>query len=187
MHEKITGGRARWRGWPQGAAIGIVAVSIALLTAGCGGGGGGGGGAAAGSGASSSATTTYAKELAFAQCMRSHGVTNYPDPGSNGVTGINGSTVNLNSAQGQAAESACRHLLPDNGQLSQAQQQQNSAVALKFAQCMRSHGVTNYPDPGSNGATHISPSSGINPQSPAFQRAQQACQSIMPGQVSGGS
>lgn len=56
-------------------------------------------------------------------------------------------------------------------------------VALKFSQCMRSHGVTSFPDPGSGGSLEITPGSGINPQSPAFQTAQQACKQYAPNKA----
>lgn len=54
-------------------------------------------------------------------------------------------------------------------------------AGIKFADCMRAHGVPNFPDPGSGGGIQLSPSSGINPQSPAFQSAQGACQKLLPG------
>ncbi len=46
---------------------------------------------------------------------------------------------------------------------------------LEFANCMRSHGVPSFPDPSGRGQIAITPGSGINPKSPAFQAAQQAC------------
>ena len=51
---------------------------------------------------------------------------------------------------------------------------------IKFAGCMRAHGVPNFPDP-SGGGIHIQVGSGINPQSPAFQAAQTACAKLLPG------
>jgi hypothetical protein len=55
------------------------------------------------------------------------------------------------------------------------------AAGIKFADCMRSHGVPNFPDPGPGGGIQISSGSGINPQSPAFQSAQNACSKLLPG------
>jgi hypothetical protein len=65
--------------------------------------------------------------------------------------------------------------------------------ALKFARCMRAHGV-DIPDPQAGGggilvkkrsssssSSSSSAGSGIDPKSPAFQRAQEACKSFMPG------
>jgi hypothetical protein len=55
------------------------------------------------------------------------------------------------------------------------------AQALKYTVCLRSHGVPNFPDPGPEGGiAPITPGSGINPQSPAFQSAQQACAKLNP-------
>jgi hypothetical protein len=51
---------------------------------------------------------------------------------------------------------------------------------LKFASCMRSHGVPNFPDPSPGGGLKIAPGSGLNPQSPSFQAAQKACQRFQP-------
>lgn len=51
---------------------------------------------------------------------------------------------------------------------------------LQFSRCMRAHGVTNFPDPSGHGQIQIGDSSGINPQSPAFQGAQQSCRRFSP-------
>ena len=171
------GSRGRWQGWPRWAGRLAVMVSIALLTAAC-----GSSGTPAGSGASPSASSTYSKLVVWAQCIRSHGVPNFPDPNSNGT--FPGNSVNLQSAAVQTAMKDCKGLQPNLGQSNQSQSA-NVSKALKYAQCMRAHGVPNFPDPSSNGQTKISVGSGINPQSPAFQKAQQDCQSLNPGQVSG--
>jgi hypothetical protein len=55
------------------------------------------------------------------------------------------------------------------------------SAGIKFADCMRSHGVPNFPDPGAGGGIQIGSGSGINPQSPAFQSAQGACSKLLPG------
>jgi hypothetical protein len=174
-----TGDRRQWRELPRWAGILAAIVSIAMLTSGC------GGGASAGSSASPSPASTQAKLIAWAQCMRTHGVPNFPDPNSHGV--FNGNVANPQSAQVQSAQRACKSLQPNIGQSGQGQAQR-AAQALRFSKCMRAHGVPNYPDPNSSGNFHISRSSGINPQSPTFQSAQRVCQSIMPGlgQQSGG-
>jgi hypothetical protein len=56
----------------------------------------------------------------------------------------------------------------------------NTADMTKFAACMRSNGVPNFPDPNAQGGISITPSSGIDPSSPQFQSAQSACQKLMP-------
>jgi len=56
-----------------------------------------------------------------------------------------------------------------------------ASQGLRFSACMRSHGVTDFPDPSPGGGIHISAGSGINPFSPAFKAARNACLSLMPG------
>jgi hypothetical protein len=55
-----------------------------------------------------------------------------------------------------------------------------AAVAARFSACMRKHGVSSFPDPSSGGGITIGPGSGIDPRSPSFQSAQQACQRLLP-------
>jgi hypothetical protein len=52
-------------------------------------------------------------------------------------------------------------------------------LALSFARCMRAHGVPNFPDPNAGGGG-FQLGSGINPQSPAFESAHQACAPLLP-------
>lgn len=55
----------------------------------------------------------------------------------------------------------------------------DSDPALKYAQCMRENGVPNFPDPV-DGRIMVTPESGLDPNSPAFQAAQEACQDYAP-------
>lgn len=55
------------------------------------------------------------------------------------------------------------------------------AQGLKFSNCMRAHGASNFPDPSSGGGIKLVPGSGLNPQSPSFQSAQRACSKYAPG------
>jgi hypothetical protein len=117
--------------------------------------------------------------LAFSHCMQTHGVPNFPEPNSQGV--VQGSGINPSSPSFQSASKDCRHLLPNGGQPTPAQQAQALAQALKFSQCMRSHGISDFPDPQSAGGGRISislrggPGSDLSPQNPQFQAAQTAC------------
>jgi hypothetical protein len=52
---------------------------------------------------------------------------------------------------------------------------------IEFSACMRAHGVPNFPDPGAGGGIQIGSNSGVNPQSPAFQTAQNTCFKLLPG------
>lgn len=138
----------------------------------------------------------YTKALKFASCMRSHGVQNFPDPKSNGsggmlvqktpgTTKVNG--VSVNGPAFQSAMEACKSYLPNGGHPKPPSEAQKQKM-LAFSQCMRSHGITNFPDPTfQNGRVGlmIGPSSGIDPNSPAFKKAQQACGAPF-GKVTGG-
>lgn len=150
----------------------------ALVLAACGGGSSDAGGTT-GSGPGGSDPA-----LKFAQCMRSNGVPNFPDPGQRGIE------IPIGSAQSpafQSAQKACAKYGPKQGApLHMTASQQRAA--LRFAQCMRRNGVPGFPDPESGSG---SPGSGpvlalrgllfamagsdINPRSPAFIHAAQAC------------
>jgi hypothetical protein len=130
----------------------------------------------------------------FAQCMRAHGVTNFPDPNGQGQVQFSG--VNPTSPSFEAAQRACAKFSPGGGKPpSAAQQQLAVASALKFSECMRNHGITDFPDPkvstsGGNIGISISLRSGkgsdLNPNGPQFQAAQKACQSLAPGRAQAG-
>jgi hypothetical protein len=137
-----------------------------------------------------SSTAKYRAALAYVDCMRSHGVANEPDPAANGdinvqfATGGKGgapasSGIDRMAPQYVSADRTCRHLLP-GGTPTPAQTERALAQAVKFAQCMRSHGVSNYPDPNpaDPGVVHLI---GIDPNSPQVESAQKACQTLVPG------
>jgi hypothetical protein len=126
------------------------------------------------------------KAVKFAQCMRANGVSQFPDPNTSGqltIDGIaNGSSLNPNTPAFQQALSACKDLEPPGftGNTRTAQQQE---AALKFAQCMRAKGVTDFPDPSADGplidTTKIPSLAGQDPRSvPGFNAAMQACGSF---------
>jgi hypothetical protein len=131
-----------------------------------------------------------ADALAFAECMRAHGVPNFPDPNAQG--GIVASGQDVGSSTFQAATKDCRHLLPNGGQPTPAEQAKALAQALKFSQCMRSHGISAFPDPqsvaggGIRIAIRAGQGSNLNPTNPQFQAAQKACQSLTGGGPLGG-
>jgi hypothetical protein len=80
--------------------------------------------------------------------MRSHGVPSFPDPDSRGLLPKRQvAQLAAGSPRFVPAHRACGHLLPNGGQPSQAQVQQAWNEMRNFAHCMRSHGVTNWPDP----------------------------------------
>lgn len=173
---------------PRRAVALAGAAAVAVLVTGCGGGD-----------PSAASPPTYAQEVALAQCMRAHGIPSFPDPNtsggysmrSNGTVQGAGGSVDINNSQVQAAYGHCRHLLPGGPSISQLEQkvqqaQQRQAKALptliKFAHCMRGHGVLDFPDPasGSQSPPASRQSQAINPKSPQFQAAYRACRHVLP-------
>jgi hypothetical protein len=130
------------------------------------------------------------KMVAFAQCMRSHGVSDFPEPteGKLLIKGTSKNGLNPGSPQFQSAMKACRSLAPAP-KISPQQTAAMQAQALKFSECMRSHGVPNFPDPKFEGGgvqVRINGGpGGVNPKSPPFQAAQKACQGDFPGPKGG--
>jgi hypothetical protein len=185
----------------------VVLAGGALLIAGCGGGssspsvahlstGTSGGSPASGGGSSSpeSSASTQQKMVAYAQCMRTHGVPEFPEPTEGKLLFRGGdhnghaTGPNPESAQFQAAQKVCGKLLPNGGAPSPAEQAKRQEEALQFSKCMRTHGVPNFPDPEfhSGGGVGIrigskkGGPSGIEPNSPQFKAAQKTCQSDLP-------
>ncbi len=132
-------------------------VALALPAAACGGSSSPG---AAGRG--SPGNSASASAVAYSACMRLHGVPEYPDPGSDGnLPKGTAQDFGVSNSQYQAAERACRHLLPNSdtrftasltqclmtGDCPHAVVQQALTEGLNFARCMRNHGVPNWPDP----------------------------------------
>lgn len=137
-------------------------------------------------------TGKYAASLAYARCMRSHGVPSFPDPKQAGGTiQISGSRtgVDPSSAAYTSARQACKGLLPGGGQPTRARQQQALARLLRVSWCMRTHGVPGFPDPTlsppssrsgysqvrSNGVAWLAVPGSIDVGAPAFRRAAAAC------------
>jgi hypothetical protein len=111
------------------------------------------------------------RAVEFAQCMRAHGVTNFPDPTTAGPGAKDG--LDPNSPTFQAAQTACRQYAQP-GASTPAQSAQREADLLRFSQCMRSHGVPNFPDPDSQGDFNFA-GTGINPDSPVVLAAGRTC------------
>ena len=133
-------------------------------------------------GTSSGATTALAKALTYSQCMRKHGMPNFPDPipTRGGGYGFHVHGVDPQSPAFQSASEACNALVPGGWQatgqqLSPAQQQH----WLNWAKCIRAHGVPDFADPSFSGSeVHIS--GGGPGSSPQLQSAMEACKSQMP-------
>lgn len=156
-----------------GSAAGAVAV-IALLAAAC--------------GSSTDGDTfiggTYKQAVAYTNCMRAHGVPNFPEPDSQGNYSNNAiQAVGTGDAE-RNAFGICRSLLPNEGTgLSvtelQTMMEQNLQHALKAALCMRQHGVPGFPEPTplstGSGVNWPSLPAGIDQNSPQYTKAFRRC------------
>ena len=139
----------------------------------------------------SSQSTNTQKALAFSRCMRAHGVRKFPDPYSSGIIPkVSLQQLGVSSSQFQAAEQACQNLLPpgSNDQFPPGETQQLLIGMRRFSQCMRSHGLPNWPDPAIDSAGQpefpVSTTHGINPHPrpnlPPFATPIRKCRHLMP-------
>jgi hypothetical protein len=128
--------------------------------------------------------------VAASQCMRAHGIRNFPDP----VKGPGGVGLSVAASPGSqtitvagiafsgpaftAAAKACKFGPGNQGRPSLSAAQRRGM--LKNAECMRTHGVPNFPDPtfGPRGGVKGAASFGINVNAPAFVRANQECNHV---------
>jgi len=125
------------------------------------------------------------KSVKFAECMRSNGVSGFPDPGPSGsftIDGVvNGSSLDPNTPAFKQAISACRDLEPAGftGSKRSAQQMQ---AALELARCIRANGVKDFPDPA-NGQplvdTNRIPSASTESGMSILNAAIQKCRSVL--------
>lgn len=181
-----TGRAARRRMRFRRGALTAVLAGVALFAAACGG--------SSSTGPSSTSTqvptlqSITAKALSYAQCMRSHGIQNFPDPTvqdnahEKGVGFSMSGNIDTSSAQFKSAAKTCRSQT-GFGVISPAMIQAAMANGLKFAECMRSHGIANFPDPvdhGNNIQIGPGPDSGIDTNSAQFKAAQKACIPLLP-------
>lgn len=133
--------------------------------------------------------------LAYSTCMRSHGVPNFPDPSSTGgIPKEELRQLGISQSQLNTANRACQHLIPAgeslSGQTPRTIPAQDQRDYLKAAACMRSHGITSFPEPAfQNGQVefprleHL-----VDINSPQFRAAVKICQKdIPPGLPDSGS
>lgn len=130
------------------AALALVAL-LGLIAASC------GSSASSETGANSTANATgtgavannsasgQEKAVKFAECVRAHGVPHFPDPNAKGefVFGID-----VTLAVWGSAVNACKALEPP-GALSAKRTAKQQSASLRFAECVREHGVKDFPDP----------------------------------------
>jgi hypothetical protein len=127
---------------------GLSLIAVVVLISGC----GSSAPAETGTGGANAAANAP-KAVKFAECMRTNGVSRFPDFGSGKLTidaVANGSSLDTSTPAFRQAISACKALEPAGFMGTKRSSQQQDA-ALTFAQCIRENGVTDFPDPTPNG------------------------------------
>jgi hypothetical protein len=131
-------------------------------------------------------TANHEQAVKFAECMRSNGVSAFPDPPASGeltIDGIaNGSSLDTNTPAFTKGISACKDLEPP-GFMGQKATPQQMDARLEFAQCMRGNGVPDFPDPTASGplidTTRVPSLAGTDPRNdPLFNAAIHTCRNF---------
>jgi hypothetical protein len=133
----------------------------------------------------SESTGSEGTALQFAECMRSHGVRQFPDPGQSGGPAFGpGSALKSSPAFGSAL-TKCNKLVPGGGPTAAAAPAPSATdlhAAVVWAECVRKHGEPNFPDPSTSARSGLVFRGIVFPvgaqfdfQSPAFKQAQAAC------------
>ena len=119
--------------------------------------------------------------------MRAKGIPDFPDPSRSGALPKSKlEQIAANNPRYPAAETACGDLLPNGalppgGRPTQAELRELERDALKFARCMRSHEVPNWPDYTLRGGQPIFDlhGSSIDPNSPLIVAKQARCKALL--------
>ena len=177
----------------RGPGVVAVTVGLLLLTAACGSGTSSSSTSSTAGTSSTSGTSSrgtggvsaayVADKLGLARCLRAHGVPNYPDPNASGQEPAGAKQLTF-APRGQAAAAACsywgRRIHNDDA----AQNQAVRVEYVRFAQCMRAHGLPSFPDPANaEGRVEFVLSAsqdGFDPHSPQVLAKARQCESVLP-------
>jgi len=170
----------------------IALAAAALFAAGC----GSSNNNPSNGSASQSGSNFAAMAVKYAECMRSHGVPGFPEPRISTSNGGSATAVqqvvsgNLAALpQFKSAARACEGFMPGPASESPAQlaaqRRAKQHALLAFAQCLRSHGVPNFPDPSAQGdiTPQMLSAAGVDLQGPAILPAARACVGVTHGMI----
>ncbi|MEN3310604.1 MAG: hypothetical protein V7603_6806 [Micromonosporaceae bacterium] len=146
--------------------------------------------AASASAAAASAARYLAIGRRFAQCVRAHGIPGFPDPVLNDgyleLPAGSGPQGKAGLRANKAAQNACQPILaelpPTATRKRGPQKTLSMQNLLRFAQCVRQHGIPRWPDPDANGDFPLS-AAGIAGKSPAVAAAMQSCRQYADGSI----
>jgi len=177
----LTGERSTSRN--RGLIRPLVVVSIAsLLMTAC--------GSSSSSPSPTASNSPAAAAFKYALCMRKHGVAGYPDPqvttnpDGSVATAIAG-PANASAAPAfRSAQTACSGILlalsSSNGHSGPSRQE-----FLAFAHCLHTHGISDFPDPNTQGQItgQMIDASGVDLKAPSFMTAADACVGVTHGAI----
>jgi hypothetical protein len=175
---RLVGGRAA-----VAVGLGVIVLLAGLAgLAGC----------SASGGSAGATTTTSGQQNAaavlreFVQCARANGMPNMPDLrlDSNSRVSIPEGTPD----PPKSVERACRSIwerLPASARGDKERPPADMQALLRYARCMREHGVPDVPDPSPDGSFVASPSMQREGKSPRLLRALQACRQLNPNKRGG--
>lgn len=161
----------------------VLAGAIFMLAVGC------GSGSPSDVGARSSGSQAQAA-FAFAHCIRDHGVPGFPDPVV--TTSPDQTTLKqmvpasvVNSPAFKSAQRACTALAPGPPTNHPTSHGPGRQVLLAFAQCLRAHGISNFPDPNAQGQLtgQMLSAAGVNVHAPGFFTVARGCLSVTHGAI----
>jgi hypothetical protein len=127
---------------------------------------------------SGSVSNTYAHAVRYSDCMRSHGVSDFPDPSPGGGFNVRALGSEAGSATFLAAQTACAKLQPGTSARPAPFTGEQERQMVAKARCIRTRGAPDFPDPtavgdGMFGEPNLPP--GWNPDAPAVVKATRAC------------
>jgi len=123
--------------WP------LALATVALIGAGCSSGSAENGNTGTASSGADKKLTARDKAVKFSECIRAHGVSDFPDPNEKNQFEYG---VSVTPAVWKQATTACKDLQPP-GTLSSKRTRKEQSASLRFAQCIRENGVKDFPDP----------------------------------------
>jgi hypothetical protein len=158
---------------------------VVLIGAGC--------GSSAPPETSNTSATNQSKAVKFAECMRGNGVSQFPDPDASGeltIDGVvNGSSIDPDGPAWKRAIAACKDLQPSGFTGPGKRTPKQQSASLKFADCIRRHGVKDFPDPingeplvDTNRIPSAATSDGMTILNAAMQKCRKAGAAAMKGQ-----
>lgn len=115
--------------------------------------------------------------LTYSQCMREHGLAEFPDADAEGRIRLKLGTIDPASALFRTASDACRSLAPEGWGDAEAGPG-DAEVMLRFARCMRENGLPDYPDPDPNAGLQVF-GPDTDPNDPKVQAALESCKAIL--------